>query len=125
MRHWRSWLPVIVRQGLCSRRSRGVPMPLYHFAVADRFPPQVADAVELPTIALARAHALRFAAQTLNDQLPTFWDADEWVLTVSDAERLTLFTITVLPSNAAGTAPTAKHRSASSTDCRLSGSGSA
>ncbi|WP_156363645.1 DUF6894 family protein [Sphingomonas sp. Leaf357] len=78
-------------------------MSVYHFAIADRFPPQAAEAVELPTLGLARVHALRFAAQILSDQLPAFWDADEWVLTVSNEDHLALFTITIMTSNTSAT----------------------
>ncbi|KQS03705.1 hypothetical protein ASG11_05145 [Sphingomonas sp. Leaf357] len=66
------WLAVLERQNMCSRKQRGVSMDLYYFAVADRFAPQIADAVEFPTLASARVHALRFAAQILSDQLPPF-----------------------------------------------------
>jgi hypothetical protein len=76
-------------------------MSLYHFDISDQFPPEASEGVELATVDLARRHALRCAGRVLADQSPDFWGSQEWVLTVSDARHLTLFTITVFPTNAA------------------------
>ena len=73
-------------------------MPIYHFEVTDQFPPMITEGVELETLAMARSHALQFAGQVLGDQPPQFWEADDWVLTVSDTEHRALFIVTVATS---------------------------
>lgn len=78
-------------------------MPQYFFDIADAYPAVPCEGVNLPSLAAARCYALRYAGDTLCDQNPAFWDADEWVLTVSDAHHLTLFTLTVSTADAAST----------------------
>ncbi len=80
---------------------RNYPVPLFHFHVADAHPQVVTDPIELSSIDDAKRHALRLAGQSLCDEEPIFWDADPWVLTVSDERQLTLFTLTVVAANAA------------------------
>lgn len=79
-------------------------MPLFRFAVADANPPIVSDTTLLASIAAARGEALMFAGRVLSEQGESFWDEDDWVLTVSDEQNLTLFTITVATANAPATA---------------------
>jgi hypothetical protein len=78
-------------------------MPRYHFDIADAHPPIRCEGADLPSIAAARCYALQYAGRILCDQKPAFWDADEWVLTVSDAQHLILFTLTIATSDAAST----------------------
>ena len=79
-------------------------MPLYFFDIADAHPPIPCEGMHLETIGSARCHALKYAGQILCDQLPSFWEDDEWVMTVSDENHLTLFTVTVGTLNAPATA---------------------
>jgi hypothetical protein len=78
-------------------------MPKYYFDIADADPPIPCDGAELPSLGAARCHALQCAGQILCDQEPSFWNDDEWVMTVSDENHLALFTITVETTNAPAT----------------------
>jgi hypothetical protein len=81
-------------------------VPLYFFDIADAHPPIPCEGVHLATIAAARCYALKYSGQILCDQPLSFWDDDEWVMTVSDQNHLTLFTVTVGTLNAPSTART-------------------
>jgi hypothetical protein len=78
-------------------------MPKFYFDIADADPSIPCEGANLPSLAAARCHALQYAGQILCDQKPPFWDADEWVLTVSDAQHLILFTLTIATSDAPST----------------------
>lgn len=76
-------------------------MPIYYFDVADADPASLGDGIELGSQADARAMALRYAGALLADKSPSFWLNGDMVLTVSDARRLSLFTITIFTSECA------------------------
>jgi len=78
-------------------------MPLYYFNIADAHPAIPCEGVWLDSIQAARCHALKYAGDIMCDQLSSFWDDDDWVLTVSDEDHLTLFLITVGTLDASST----------------------
>lgn len=80
-------------------------MPLYHFNMNDESP---SDAVELDDTAAARCEALKLSGQLICEQHPdTFWDSGEWTMTVTDADHLVLFQLTLFGTEAPATQ---KHR---------------
>lgn len=70
-------------------------MARYFFNIADAYPAIPCGGQEIESIAAARRCALLYAGRLLSEQGPEFWDQGEWVMTVSDENRLTLFTINV------------------------------
>lgn len=70
-------------------------MAIYFFEIADLKPVIPCVGENLPSLQAARCFALKYAAQLLCDQEEEFWDGDEWTMTVTDANRLTLFTIMI------------------------------
>lgn len=78
-------------------------MQRFYFDISDAFPDIPCVGAELPSIAAARCYALQYAGHVLCGQKPGFWDADEWVMTISDTNHLTLFTITISTMNAPST----------------------
>jgi len=76
-------------------------MPLYHFDFQDGSTPHVdEDGIDLSDLRAARTEAVRYAGELLQGQPEQFWAAAEWSLTVSDAERLTLFSLTIIATDA-------------------------
>lgn len=49
--------------------------------------------VDLPDLATAKCEAVRYAGQLLCDRASEFWDRGDFSMTVTDGERLTLFTL--------------------------------
>ena len=78
-------------------------MARYYFDIADAHPAIPCEGEDLPSLAAARCHALKYASQLLCDQEPEFWDADEWVMTISDERHLTLFTLIIASTDAPST----------------------
>lgn len=70
-------------------------MPRFYFDIEDAFPSILCLGEDLPSLTAARRHALQYAGMLLCEQEPPFWDADEWVMTISDENHLTLCTITI------------------------------
>jgi hypothetical protein len=83
-------------------------MSLYFFDISDAYPDVPCEGQHLASLSEARCHAIKYAGQILCDQKPAFWDEDEWVMTVSDADHLTLFTLTISTMNAPATAGSAR-----------------
>lgn len=78
-------------------------MTIYYFEIADAKPAIPCVGENLPTLAAARCFALRYAAQLLCEQGEVFWGGEEWVMTVTDANRLTMFTIMICATAAPAT----------------------
>ncbi|HEX8481464.1 MAG TPA: hypothetical protein VF650_06155 [Allosphingosinicella sp.] len=66
-------------------------MPRYFFQVEDGEPPREAEAVELKDLSVAKCEAVKLAGQTICAQADSFWDREEWRLTASNEQGLTLF----------------------------------
>ena len=73
-------------------------MPAFFFNVQGDHAP--GEAVELPSIAEAKATAIRYAARLLSNSATTFWDSGQLSISVTDQSGLILFTIEVLGNEA-------------------------
>ena len=78
-------------------------MSIYYFEINDSNPPIACVGEKLPTLHAVRCFALKYAAALMCEQGGDFWDGDEWVMTVTDANRLTLFTMTLFAAAAPAT----------------------
>jgi len=63
-------------------------MPLFHFKVEGD--PDV-DAIELPSVAVAKCEAVKYAGKRICDEADRFWDASLFTLNVTDDRGLSLF----------------------------------
>lgn len=75
-------------------------MPRYFFDVQDgkSFPDH--DGCELPDLDAARIEAVRLLGGMLRDEAETFWDGDDWRMSVCGVDRMELFTIQFMASMA-------------------------
>lgn len=78
-------------------------MPVFYFEIADAKPNIPCIGENLPSLAAARCFALKYAALLLCDQEDVLWEGEEWVMTVTDANRLTMFTIMICATAAPAT----------------------
>jgi hypothetical protein len=78
-------------------------MPIYFFEIADANPPIPCVGENLSSLDDARCFALKYAAALLCEQKEPFWNGDVWVMTVTDANRLTLFTLMIYVTAAPST----------------------
>ena len=51
---------------------------------------------EFADLEAARVEAVRYSAEVLKEMPERFWNSEEWMMTVSDANRVTLFTLKFL-----------------------------
>jgi hypothetical protein len=79
-------------------------MPRYFFNIADAHTAIACKGQDLPLLQDARCYAVKYAGQVLCDQDPSFWQDDDWVLTVSDENKLTLLVVVIGTVNAPATA---------------------
>lgn len=75
-------------------------MPRYFFHVRDGADYPDLQGTVLPDLAAARREALRFAGSLLAEVPETFWSGGEWLLTVADDTRLTLFELRFVATDA-------------------------
>lgn len=68
-------------------------MPRYFFHVEDGRSFPDLDGVELPDLDAARIEAVRLLGGMLRDEAETFWQGDDWRMSVADAGGMALFTI--------------------------------
>ncbi len=66
-------------------------MPRYFFNVEYGEFTQDDDSVELADLAAAKCEAVKFAGQMICDSAGDFWDQEEWKLTATNEQGLTLF----------------------------------
>ena len=66
-------------------------MPRYFFQVADGEDYPDLQGTVLDNDAAARTEAVRFSGQLLSDTPDKFWSGQEWKMTVTDGNNLTLF----------------------------------
>ncbi len=78
-------------------------MSVYYFEIADTEPAIPCVGEELPSLASARCFALKYAGRLICEQGPAIWNGEDWVMTITDANRLTLFTILVCVTAAPST----------------------
>jgi hypothetical protein len=68
-------------------------MPRYYFDIKDGTDFVDADGSDWPDLAAARIEAVRLSAEVLKEMPERFWHAEKWTMTVSDHDRLRLFTL--------------------------------
>jgi hypothetical protein len=68
-------------------------MPKFHFHLDDK---RDEEGLELADLAAAKCEALEFAARHICDAANSFWDRDEWMLSVSDDRGLTLLQLHIV-----------------------------
>ena len=78
-------------------------MSIYFFEIADANPPIPCVGENLASLDDARRFALKYAAALLCEQKEPFWNGDEWSMTVTDANRLNLFTLMIYSTAAPAT----------------------
>jgi Domain of unknown function (DUF6894) len=75
-------------------------MPRFYFHIEDGTTTQVAEVVEIDSLAAAKCEAVRFAGQMICDSAGRFWDTEEWKLTATDESGLTLFCLVFIGTDA-------------------------
>ncbi|MGY4395715.1 hypothetical protein ACVWZA_000876 [Sphingomonas sp. UYAg733] len=75
-------------------------MPHYFFDIVDGQDLPDLEGSEWPDLAAARMEAVRYSAEVLKEMPERFWDCEAWKMTVSDADRVMLFTLTFLAESA-------------------------
>ncbi len=78
-------------------------MSVYYFEIADAEPAIPCVGENLPSLEAARCFALKYGALLLCEQGEAFWGGEEWIMTVTDADRLTLFTMMICVTAAPAT----------------------
>lgn len=73
-------------------------MPKFHFHLDDEHDAQGLDLADMDA---AKCEALEFAARHICDAANTFWDREEWTLTVSDERGLTLLQLEIVGTQSA------------------------
>jgi len=68
-------------------------MPRYHFNVSDGQAISDRRGTEFADLKSAQRCAVRYAGQLLSEIGEEFWAGEDWVMTVTDARGLTLFTL--------------------------------
>jgi hypothetical protein len=66
-------------------------MPRYFFHIEDGATTRDDEGTELKDVAVAKCEAVRLAGQMICDSAGSFWDKQEWKLTATNADGLTLF----------------------------------
>lgn len=66
-------------------------MPRYFFHIEDGQAARDDEGVELKGAAAAKCEAVKLAGQMICDSAGSFWDRQEWKLTATDEDGLTLF----------------------------------
>ncbi|MEA3065939.1 MAG: hypothetical protein QOJ27_2391 [Sphingomonadales bacterium] len=66
-------------------------MPRYFFHIEDGVAVHDDEGTELKDLAVAKCEAVKVAGQMICDSAGAFWDKEEWRLTATDEDGLTLF----------------------------------
>jgi hypothetical protein len=66
-------------------------MPRYFFHIEDGSIVHDDEGTELKDLAVAKCEAVKLAGQMICDAAGDFWDKEEWKLTATDEDGLTLF----------------------------------
>lgn len=66
-------------------------MPRYFFHIDDGLSARDDEGTELRDLAVAKCEAVKLAGQLICDTAGGFWDRQEWKLTATNEEGLTLF----------------------------------
>ena len=68
-------------------------MPLYFFDIVDGEDLPDVHGSEHADLRAARVESIRYSGEVLREMPDRFWNAEEWKMTVSDADRIPLFTL--------------------------------
>ena len=71
-------------------------MPLYFFDIIDGEDLPDLHGSEHADLAAARVESIRYSGEVLREMPERFWNAEEWMMTVSDARKIPLFTLKFL-----------------------------
>jgi hypothetical protein len=78
-------------------------VPRYFFHIKDGVSSLDEEGTVLKDLATAKCQAVQFAGRMICDTASTFWDKEEWKLTVTDERGLTLFSLVFLSTDAPAT----------------------
>jgi len=83
-------------------------MPKFHFHLD---PERDEQGLELADVAAAKCEALDFAARHICDHANAFWEREEWSLTVTNENGLTLLQLQVVGTQSSAMPPrVARHK---------------
>jgi hypothetical protein len=68
-------------------------MPRYFYNVDDGASIPDRDGIELADLKAAKCEAIKYAGRLICDAHTSFWHMDDWRLTVTNEDHLTLFTL--------------------------------
>jgi hypothetical protein len=71
-------------------------MPRYFFDIVDGKDFPDLQGSEFADLFAARMEAVRYSAEVLREMPERFWNNEKWTMTVSDADRIPLFTLKFL-----------------------------
>jgi len=66
-------------------------MPRYFFHIEDGLGTRDEEGTELKDVSVAKCEAVKLAGQMICDSAGSFWDRQEWKLTATNEDGLTLF----------------------------------
>ncbi|QNA85344.1 hypothetical protein G4G27_16080 [Sphingomonas sp. So64.6b] len=75
-------------------------MPHYFFDIVDGEDLPDLQGSEWPDLTAARMEAVRYSAEVLKEMPERFWNCEAWKMTVSDADRVMLFTLSFMAESA-------------------------
>ncbi len=75
-------------------------MPRYFFDIINGQDFIDLQGSEWPDLSAARIEAVRYSAEVLKEMPERFWNNDLWTMTVSDANKVPLFTLKFLAESA-------------------------
>ena len=82
-------------------------MPRFYFNIDDGLSTLDVEGTEIGSLAEARCQAIKMAGHIMCEAAGTFWDHhSEWIMTVTDEQRLTMFTLQICGTDA----PATRHR---------------
>jgi hypothetical protein len=74
-------------------------MPRYFFHVTNGVDRDT-EGVDLPTLAQAKCEAVKAAGEILCEESSAFWASKEWGMTVTNADGVTLFSLSFIGTEA-------------------------
>ena len=86
-------------------------MPRYFFNIDDGGGPDT-EGHELRNVAEAKCEAVKLAGRVICDDADRFWDTGDWNMTVTNEDKLTLFSLTFFGTEGAARGPGFKRAAA-------------
>ena len=84
-------------------------MPQYFFHIDNGSVAHDDEGTVFKDLATAKCQGMKLVGQTMCDASETFWDQQEWSLTVTNEAGLSLFSVHVLGTEAPAVASQARH----------------